>query len=113
MSRYIDADFIKTGLKQEFCTACSSDYENNWQCCVACDIAYAMNLMDAAPTADVESVRHGHWVECDYKKLEHGFMETYPNEGYCCSVCRAAFEKRKMTYKQFCAACGAVMDERM
>lgn len=110
MPRYIDADFIKTGLKQEFCTACSGDYENKRQCCVACDIAYAIILMDVTPTADVEPVRHGRWIECDYKRLEHGMIETYPKAGYCCSVCRTAFEKKKMTYKQHCPHCGAKMD---
>lgn len=54
--------------------------------------------------------RHGHWIECDYKRLEHGEIETEPNAGLCCSVCRMGFQKRKMTYRQYCAACGARMD---
>lgn len=53
--------------------------------------------------------RHGRWIECDYKHIEHGMIETEPNAGLCCSECRAAFQKRKMTYKQYCAACGARM----
>lgn len=63
------------------------------------------------PTIEPE-VRHGRWIECDYKHLEHGFMETEPKAGLCCSECRAAFQKKKMTYKQYCAACGARMDEQ-
>lgn len=90
------------------------------QCCIHREVCGHEGVDDPALTfcddylsiADVEPVRHGHWIECDYKKLEHGFIEIYPNKGYCCSVCRTAFERRKMTYKQFCAACGAVMDER-
>lgn len=35
----------------------------------------------AIKAADVEPVRHGRWIECDYKKLEHGFLETYPKAG--------------------------------
>ena len=70
MPRCIDADLIKTGLKQEFCIACSGDYENNRQCCAACDIAYTMNLIDETPTADVKPVIYGHWIygECGNDK---------------------------------------------
>jgi protein-arginine kinase activator protein McsA len=57
-----------------------------------------------------QKMRRLHWIECDYKHLEHGFMETEPNAGLCCSNCRTAFQKKKMTYKQYCAACGAKMD---
>lgn len=66
-------------------------------------------VIDEQPTIEPE-VRHGRWIECDYKHLEHGFMETEPNAGPCCSECRTAFQKKKMTYKQYCAACGAKMD---
>lgn len=62
-----------------------------------------------APTIQPE-VRRGHWIECDYKHLEHGFMETEPNAGLCCSECRTGFKKNHMTYKAFCPACGARMD---
>lgn len=92
MPRYTDADFIKTGLKQEFCTACSGDYENNRQCCAACDIAYTMNLIDETPTADVEPVRHGCWDE----------IATF----LICSKCKKPF---KYQYS-YCPNCGAKMD---
>lgn len=64
------------------------------------------------PTIEAEPVRHGHWIECDYKYMEHGIIETVPKAGFCCSECRAAFQKKNMTYKQYCAACGAKMDGR-
>lgn len=67
-------------------------------------IAAQINGLQTSPAGPT-----GHWIECDYKHLEHGFMETEPNAGLCCSNCRAAFQKKKMTYKQFCAACGAKM----
>lgn len=72
--------------------------------------AININVPDRWIEADFEPVRHGRWIECDYKKLEHGFLETYPKAGLCCSVCRAGFEKKKMTYKQHCPCCGAKMD---
>lgn len=59
---------------------------------------------------DAETVRNGRWIECDYKHIEHGMIKKEPKEGLCCSNCRTAFQKKKMTYKQFCAACGAKMD---
>lgn len=62
------------------------------------------------PTIEAEPVRHGRWIECDYKHIEHGMIETEPKAGLCCSYCRTAFQKKKMTYKQYCAACGARMD---
>jgi len=62
------------------------------------------------PAIEAEQVRRGHWIECDYKHLEHGMIKTEPNAGLCCSNCRTAFQKKKMTYKQYCAACGAKMD---
>lgn len=61
------------------------------------------------PTIELK-VRHGRWIECDYKHIEHGMIEIEPNAGLCCSECRTAFQKKKMTYKQYCAACGARMD---
>ena len=72
------------------------------------------NMIESIPvietTGEAEPVRHGRWIECDYKHLEHGEIETEPNAGLCCSVCRTGFQKKKMTYKQYCPQCGAKMD---
>jgi hypothetical protein len=62
------------------------------------------------PTIEAEPVRHGRWIECDYKHMEHGMIETEPKAGLCCSECRTGFKKNRMTYKAFCPACGARMD---
>ena len=72
--------------------------------------AKACEQIKRIPAADVQEVRHGKWVECDYKKLEHGFIETFPNEGLCCSNCRTAFRKRDLWVKNYCPNCGARMD---
>lgn len=69
----------------------------------------AASLVTLMPTIEPE-VRHGRWIECDYKHMEHGMVETEPKAGLCCSECRTAFQKKKMTYKQYCAACGTRMD---
>ena len=66
-------------------------------------------LIAEQPTIKPEQ-RCGHWIECDYKHLEHGMIEIATNAGLFCSECGTAFQKKKMTYKQYCPACGARMD---
>ena len=56
-------------------------------------------------------IKHGQWVECDYKTLEHGEIESTYKAGICCSECRTGFKKNHMAYKAFCPACGAKMDK--
>ena len=97
--RLIDANALKDRIDSAFTTY--------GEC------TYVKGIIDAQPTVEAEPVLRGHWIECDYKHLEHGFMETEPNAGMCCSNCRTAFQKKKMTYKQYCAACGAKMQSRM
>lgn len=96
--RTIDADELKEKIYADY-EKCNGAYEF---------IGQILSRIEAAPTIESEA-RCGHWVECDYKYIEHGFIETEPNAGLCCSECRAAFHKKKMTYKQYCAACGAKM----
>ena len=50
------------------------------------------------PTADVEPVRHGHWVKSDFGD---GIFE--------CSNCHKTGWGKKF---QYCPACGAKMDEK-
>lgn len=79
---------------------------------VAIMIAFARALRDETdfPTIEPE-VRHGRWIECDYKTLENGEIESAYKAGLCCSECRTGFKKNRMTYKAFCPACGADMRE--
>ncbi|MCM1009140.1 MAG: hypothetical protein NC485_14725 [Ruminococcus flavefaciens] len=74
-------------------------------------LEYAGGYVSIAPTIDAQPVKHGKWIECDYKKLEHGFIETFPNKGVCCSNCRTAFRKRDLWIKNYCPNCGARMDK--
>lgn len=69
------------------------------------DIREAINEL---PTVESKPVQHGRWIECDYKHMEHGMIETEPKAGLCCSECCTAFQKKKMEYKQYCAACGSM-----
>ena len=99
--RLIDGDALKKRLQEQQRYGSTQDSHGR---------AKAIVEVIHAPTIEAEPVRNGRWIECDYKHIEHGFMETEPNAGLCCSECRAAFQKKKMTYKQYCAACGAKMD---
>lgn len=105
--RTIDADAMKAEVE-------SLDAESNnriYKCAMEDMLEFFVELIDKQPTIEPE-VRHGRWIECDYKHMEHGMIETEPKSGLCCSECRTAFQKKKMTYKQYCAACCAKMDLR-
>lgn len=67
-------------------------------------------MIDNLPAIEAEPLRRGRWIECDYKHMEHGMIETEPKAGLCCSECRSGFHKKKMTYKQYCPHCGAKME---
>jgi hypothetical protein len=98
----------KQASMRAICDGCfkSRAVDIELKCRGTCNV---IDILQQQPIIEAEPVRRGHWIECDYKHLEHGFMETEPNAGLCCSSCRTAFQKKKMTYKQYCAACGAKM----
>lgn len=56
-----------------------------------------LQMIEDAPTADVQEVRHGKWLEDDY--------------GYChCSNCRYEHDSPECI-TPYCPECGAKMDE--
>lgn len=77
---------------------------------VAVPVQKGKKFIEDIPAADVQEVRHGHWIECDYKKLEHGFIENFPDKGLYCSNCRTGFKKSDLRIKNYCPNCGARMD---
>ena len=101
MADLIDRDALLKDLRSE-CP--ESDVCIAETSCIEC-------IVGRQPTVTAEPNR-GYWIECDYKHLEHGMLETEPNAGLCCSVCRTGFQKKKMTYKKYCGACGAKMDAK-
>ena len=106
--RLIDADAAKSRIIEE--TAKNSLEMNVNTFVIALGFAYMFDREDDFPTIDAQPVKHGKWIECDYKKLEHGFIETFPNKGVCCSNCRTVFRKRDLWIKNYCPNCGARMD---
>lgn len=78
MSRYIDAEKIKY-----------TEYING-------DVTVSKDLVEKIPTADVQEVRYGEWIESDY--------------GIChCSECGFEY-KSQAEVTQYCPGCGARMD---
>lgn len=84
--RMIDADFVKQRINETM----SPDYVYS--------VSRIENLIDEAPTIEVESVRYGRWKYVKaYKGAEFGF--------YQCSVCGESWWFRL----KYCANCGAKM----
>ena len=66
-----------------------------------------LKSIDYAPSADAESVRHGHWIEHD--------EDTWSNEAEC-SECHkrighSGLPDRFLREFKYCHNCGAKMDE--
>ena len=88
MRRYIDADKFAKDLAE--------------QCCHK---AVVMSVLDRQPTADVEEVRHGEWIEKD---------DGWDGVFYTCSVCHCDWTTIDGTpfenNMRYCPECGAKMD---
>lgn len=94
MPRYIDADVI---LK-DMCAWCTN-FENDMPICEEKECAYTL-LVKSAPTADVQEIKHGHWIEINNEMGMHR-----------CSQCREIVGGQ--TRSRFCPNCGAKMDEEV
>lgn len=86
MSRYIDAQKLKDAMNIEEDT---NGYFN---------IMTALKCVDDAPTADVQEVRHGHWI----------FSGDYTST---CSYCNDDVDVDHEKEPKYCPNCGAKMDE--
>ena len=89
MPRLIDADELRRaaiGLGEDVvCDDCALEF---------------INLIDAQPDIEAESVKHGHWVRSDY----YGMLV--------CSVCHIYHICKGDEYDfTYCPHCGAKMDE--
>lgn len=63
------------------------------------------SIIQRAPTADVEPVRHGRWIHEILEDLVWGV----PYDKWSCSICR--FSVSNPIDKNYCPYCGAKMDE--
>jgi hypothetical protein len=97
VARYIDADVLKE-LRHKYIQGKikfdGSEYD----------------LIDKCPTADVIEVKHGYWIENDYRSFDGFETVVYPNEALKCSECSHNFKKELLWRKNYCPECGAKMD---
>ena len=90
MAEYLEKEVFKSWLKKNI--------TNN---------PMILTAIDYAPSADVEPVRHGHWVEHD--------EDTWSNEAKC-SECHkrighSGLPDRFLREFKYCHNCGAKMDK--
>lgn len=101
MPRYIDADAI---LK-DMCAWCTN-FENDMPVCKEKECAYTL-LVKSAPTADVQEVKHGHWIEqADGTHFCSNCGRDALYEVMTCNAIEVSF-KEKQT--DICPHCGATM----
>ena len=86
MARYTDKDKLLENLKKQY------GEELGWQCPV--NMSDVGMMIEDAPTADVQEVRHGEWEEREYGLF------------YACSNCEYLVEYQLTNY---CPNCGADM----
>lgn len=106
--RLIDADAAKIRVLEEAVKVLPKLSAEG--AALALGLAELFDCKSDFPTIEADPVKHGKWLDCDYKKLEHGFVETYPNAGMCCSNCRTGFKKEIVEGFIFCPNCGARME---
>lgn len=100
MARYIDADKVLLEL-QKFSLDTSNPYGVGYSDCLTA----VEDVLNEAPTADVEEVKHGEWIEKE---------EVYGDVYYTCSNCNNDWTTIDGTPQQnfmnYCPNCGAKMD---
>lgn len=115
MPRYIETEAFEKDVRKRYCETC----ENHWRFhhglrCRYCSYEDAFSELDRAPTADVQEVKHGHWV-WDKDGMDWGIG------AWVCSACHTRAQTqwsmisrnpRHFSGHQYCSVCGAKMDEK-
>ena len=97
MARYIDADLLKERLQK-----CKTLSDEIFGMGITRGVERAETTIDMIPTADVEEVKHGEWIQ---------------GVPYRCSICGNPAPEEKNTGEKYscwlsprCPHCGAKMD---
>ena len=117
---YIDRWIFIAEKRKRYCVDCNRRkgmkngklrfcYDIGEAPCRACETNDMLNDVEDFPSADVQPVRHGRWVDTEPNKRDWDYRKN--GMAYYCSCClhRAGKEKHK-TYK-YCPWCGAKMDK--
>lgn len=115
MAEYLCEEDMNTGeyisrdvaLRQLNATCLATDC-NNYKgvMCRACAYADAMDIIEAIPAADVQPVKHGHWIE-EVREVG-GFFKLYQTYIHC-SECGKEHYSGTLPKPNFCDNCGADM----
>lgn len=98
--KFIDADALSERMRLQYCKHCDN---YNGILCGSCDIDFAFDMVEDAPTADVVEVRHGRWERVRWVKCDD------PDGGYWIVRCNQCSIPHFKEYN-FCPSCGARMD---
>ena len=106
MARYIDADLFKENTNPVWFFA-TNGY------CGLYDKKDIEDMIDEQPTADVQEIKHGHWVFVGKAEPAYDIFgkKTWADEIKCseCGFQTWSIEGHK--YAEFCSRCGAKMQE--
>lgn len=95
--RLIDAEAYETDVRKRYCKHC--DNGKGLRCRV-CWINDMLGEIENAPTIEAKPVVHAHW--------ENEHLNRYGHLCHCCSNCGFSASHKD---KNWCANCGAQMDE--
>ena len=108
MPRYINVDKIIEHLNDEIeeCGDCDV-YSQPVVYGTRLGLEYSKSLVETAETADVQEVRHGHWIEKN--------LDNFRKVECSCSICGWSGAENYDSYVdihdfEFCPYCGAKMD---
>ena len=90
--RLIDANALKKRIYDE-----NAPWFHKWM-----NVLYVVDRIDEQPTADVQKIRHGHWIFKQRTKLEptgHAAVEEGTNQAF-------VLKEHKTQYIPYCSECG-------
>lgn len=99
MARYIDKDKLINELKED----CATLIKERWFDDYVQGYSSAIEDIIAEPEADVQEVKHGHWIEQAKIKKDGEVRLVH----WQCSLCGCFLGTNTANY---CPACGAKMD---
>lgn len=112
MADYIDRqatiDAIHSALYPYFCGMEDGDILSEDEKLVLSVNKTICKAIKALPSADVQSVRHGHWMLCEDQNQDDVNNGNYL---YVCSNCNHSDIHARTVDVPFCWFCGAKMDE--
>ena len=107
MGRLIDADELERYIDNcDFCDRCP---DASPRCQIDCEMPDFLTkrwkrVIDAQPTVDAEPIRHGKWIQREFKSI-------WNNKLIVCSECGELFLVQHVESEHYCRNCGAKMDE--